>query len=479
MRIGPSNCSTKVVNVGEKVSCASHSANKDFRMNSSTSDKADQSMVVSSILEGSGTKIMVTGHGHSGWETNLGIRCCKLSTNPRASLEGPGYSDDPELHAIIDAAQPCGNRKWRSCRPGLFCDGHCKQACKMSTDVLGANGRCKCELDEHCLSGHCDDGYCRIHSAAPERATDDKVPAATDKSGSQVALSERAARWRITVQEEIADSLQPSLCGTCTWWSMDKHAPVTGVPDCYGTWTQLSEYKGHCRQHSGSSKLCAADDSEEDEDVAATRRSREICEKLTRKTNSADFSMVTDGPHGCYKYGSHLYFNAGPEVETGHNRDCLIVNVDLHSQHDGSAKVTTIENKAKCKSMMSATNSIEFHEVTDGPHGCYTYGRRLYYNAGAEVETDHNGDCEIVDVWSTLIKLQSDEDAKAEAVRIQREREQCKSMQSATKSTSFSLVTDGPHGCYKYGQALYFNAGPTIETGHNGDCLLVDLDAFG
>ena len=63
--------------------------------------------------------------------------------------------------------------------------------------------------------------------------------------------------------------------------------------------------------------------------------------------------------------------------------------------------------------------------------------------------------------------------------RIQSEREQCKSMQSATKSTSFSLVTDGPHGCYKYGQALYFNAGPTIETGHNGDCLLVDLDAFG
>ena len=104
--------------------------------------------------------------------------------------------------------------------------------------------------------------------------------------------------------------------------------------------------------------------------------------------------MVTDGPHGCYKYGSHLYFNAGPEVETGHNRDCFIVNVDLHSQHDGSAKVTTIENKAKCKSMMSATNSIEFHEVTDGPHGCYTYGRRLYYNAGAEVETGHNGDCE-------------------------------------------------------------------------------------
>ena len=53
---------------------------------------------------------------------------------------------------------------------------------------------------------------------------------------------------------------------------------------------------------------------------SSVARQRERC-KLMR-TGSSEFIDVADGPHGCYTFGLNLYFNAGPEVETGHNRDC-------------------------------------------------------------------------------------------------------------------------------------------------------------
>ena len=72
---------------------------------------------------------------------------------------------------------------------------------------------------------------------------------------------------------------------------------------------------------------CAADGLEED-DNGTTTKNREIvqCKSVLFATHSSGFDEVKDGPHGCYKYGGSLYYNAGAEVETGHNGDCEIVN---------------------------------------------------------------------------------------------------------------------------------------------------------
>ena len=46
------------------------------------------------------------------------------------------------------------------------------------------------------------------------------------------------------------------------------------------------------------------------------------CEAMSRK-EAVGFNVVTDGPHGCYQYGDRVYFNHGPEVQTGHNSECF------------------------------------------------------------------------------------------------------------------------------------------------------------
>ena len=46
------------------------------------------------------------------------------------------------------------------------------------------------------------------------------------------------------------------------------------------------------------------------------------CEAMSRK-EAVEFNVVTDGPHGCYQYGDRVYFNHGPEVQTGHNSECF------------------------------------------------------------------------------------------------------------------------------------------------------------
>ena len=228
VRVGKANCNTKIVRVDGEVSCARHAANPGFRTNNATGG-ADQDQVfkVSSIVDGSGTNVIVTGEGHSGWEMDLGIRCCKLAHLPREFLEGPGYFDAGTTHV----GERCDSNKVRrtkrayeldkhdeACELGSFCSGphgYCQQGCKVAAHKRGPNQRCICRSNDECHSGQCDsDGYCARQLDGFHTESQAK-----DQAGVQVALSDRVPTWRIAVHELIADTLQPTLCGTCTWWS--------------------------------------------------------------------------------------------------------------------------------------------------------------------------------------------------------------------------------------------------------------------
>ena len=108
---------------------------------------------------------------------------------------------------------------------------------------------------------------------------------------------------------------------------MEEHAPTAAEPDCFGTWTQLAEYKDNlqCERHSALPGSCSAYYDVDEEDESELVKERAACHSMLTLTNSMSFHVVSDGPHGCYKYGSSLFFNPDDEVETGHNHHCLPV----------------------------------------------------------------------------------------------------------------------------------------------------------